>query len=75
MKKIVFLVSMLLIIIFIIIIINNIFCFDKVHKEKYPVNPYCTKCHVIDGDVQHECKNPNGKDIYCSSCGKIVVKY
>lgn len=76
MKKNIFLIGISLTIIFIIlIIINETFCFDKKHRKIYPVNPYCTKCHGRDGVVQHECKNPNGRDKYCSSCGKIVINY
>ncbi|MBP3595864.1 MAG: hypothetical protein J6J60_00465 [Clostridia bacterium] len=71
-------IKKILIIIFIICIglfiffsmINNNYCKDEAHRGIYPVNPYCTKCHDRDGVKKHECKNPNGKDKYCSSCGK-----
>lgn len=72
MKKIIVLILISLILI-LGIIVNNIFCFNDTHRGIYPVNPYCTKCHGRDGIVQHKCRNPNGKDKYCSSCGKIVV--
>lgn len=49
------------------------FCCESAHIGKYPVNPYCTKCRGRDGVIQHECRNPNGKEIYCRTCGKIVV--
>lgn len=55
-------------------IINNIFCFNDAHRDIYPVNPYCTRCRGRDGIVQHECTNPDGREMYCRSCGKIVIK-
>lgn len=53
-------------------IVNNTFCYEVSHREVYPVNPYCEKCRGRDGDIQHECTNPNGKEKYCRVCGKIV---
>ena len=53
-------------------IVNNMFCYEVSHREVYPVNPYCEKCRRRDGDIQHECTNPNGKEKYCRVCGKIV---
>lgn len=53
---------------------SNIYCNDKNHRGKFPTNPYCTRCHGIDGIVPHKCTNPNGTEKYCSSCGKIVLK-
>ena len=53
-------------------IVNNMFCYEVSHREIYPVNPYCEKCRGRDGDIQHECRNPNGKEKYCRVCGKIV---
>lgn len=74
MKKLIVLALVILILIFGIgITVNNAFCFNDNHKGIYPVNPCCTKCHGRDGIVQHECKNPNGKDKYCRVCGKIVI--
>ncbi len=55
-------------------IISNSFCFDSTHRGIYPVNPYCTRCRGRDGIVQHECTNPDGREIYCRSCGKIVFE-
>ena len=75
MKKGIILTTVILIILGILtfVIINNNFCFDKTHRGVYPVNPYCSKCHGRDGITVHECTNPNGKDKYCSVCGKIEV--
>ena len=53
-------------------IVNNMFCYEVSHKGVYPVNPYCEKCRGRDGDIQHECTNPNGEEKYCRVCGKIV---
>lgn len=55
------------------IIKEEYICFDITHRGKYPVNPYCTKCHGNDGFIIHECSNPNGKDKYCRVCGKVVI--
>lgn len=71
-KFIIFIFIIILLILIIGIFLNNTFCFNTYHKDSFPVNPYCTKCHGRDGIVQHECKNPNGKDRYCRTCGKIV---
>lgn len=72
-KSIVLILISLILILGIGITVYNVFCFDYTHREIYPINPYCTKCHGRDGIVQHECRNPNGEDKYCSSCGKIVI--
>ena len=53
-------------------IVNNMFCYEVSHREVYSVNPYCEKCRGRDGDIQHECRNPNGKEKYSRVCGKIV---
>lgn len=57
----------------VVLVSANIFCFADSHVGKYPVNPYCTKCHGRDGIVQHDCRNPNGAEIYCRTCGKISI--
>lgn len=49
-------------------------CFDITHRGKYPVNPYCTKCHGQDGVKLHKCSNPNGEDKYCRVCGKFIIE-
>lgn len=65
-------------IIFLIIIMSflaiqkTIYCHNIEHKETIPANPFCTTCRQIDGIVQHNCTNPDGKEIYCPSCGKIA---
>ena len=74
MKKIIVIIFISLILMCIFgMFLNKIVCFNNYHRGVYPVNPYCTKCHGRDGDVKHNCTNPNGKDKYCSVCGKIVV--
>ena len=50
-------------------------CCDTSHIGQYPVNPYCTKCQGRDGIVQHECQKPNGRERYCRTCGKIVLRH
>lgn len=49
-------------------------CCDVSHVGQYPVNPYCTKCQGRDGIIQHECQKPNGRERYCRTCGKIVLR-
>lgn len=64
-----------IIVIALIVINSNIYCNNFSHRGVVPVNPYCTRCHGRDGFVRHECTNPNGKNKYCPSCGKIVLEY
>lgn len=70
-------VKMLVIIVVLLVstltLYTNIVCTNTNHRNTYPVNPYCKKCRLIDGIIQHECKNPDGKDLYCNSCGKIIL--
>lgn len=71
-KILVILLVIILLIVLVLGLINNYYCKDETHRDVYPVNPYCTKCHGKDGIKQHECTNPNGKDKYCRSCGKKI---
>lgn len=63
---------LIIIIISFIFVQKTMYCTDISHKNAYPVNPFCTTCRQINGIIQHECKNPNGEEIYCPSCGKIA---
>lgn len=74
-KKVLIIFIIVIIALGLVFIIKNnddMYCTDETHRDAYPVNPYCKKCRGIDGIVQHECTNPNGKDKYCALCGKIV---
>ena len=74
MKKTVKIVLTVALMLAIIVIIGcNALCLNHNHRDVYPVNPICPKCGQHDGIVAHTCSNPDGKDKYCSVCGKIVL--
>lgn len=72
-KKIILGVLITIIVIFLGLFFINTFCFELSHRGEFPVNAYCSTCGEQGGIAEHICKNPNGKPIYCSSCGKIKI--